>query len=95
MSRIRGIIATLEGYANATASSFWRVIVSVWRLVSDRMMRPAILYVLALLLGFGSFIIYFLHGGGTPTTVELGLQLGSLGVVFYMSLRQAGTRARR
>ena len=62
--------------------------------LTDDAARPAVLYLGALMLAGASFCSFLLGGGGSPSRTEFGLQLGSLGVLFYMSLRQAGTGGR-
>ena len=95
MRPIRRGLARLVGFLAAVAALPRRTVGAAWGLLTDEAARPGVLYLLALALGFGSFAGYFLRGGGDPTRLELGLQFGSLGVVFYVSLRQAGTASRR
>ena len=89
------IVTTAAGLAAAVASLPRRIVLGGRALLTDEAARPGVLFLVAMALGFGSFLIYFLRGGGDPTRLELGLQFGSLGVVFYVSLRTAGTSARR
>ena len=90
MRRLSALRAYARRKAWALAAVPRRTVVGVRTLVTDDVARPAALYVLALLLGAGSFLSFLLGGGGSPTETEFGLQLGSVGVVFYASLRQAG-----
>ena len=92
---IRRAGAVLAGLAAAVVALLRRAVRWGWGLATDESARPALLFATAMALGFASFAVYFLRGGGTPTRLELGLQLGSLGVVFYVSLSQAGTSPRR
>ena len=95
MRRIRRAGALVVDLAAAVAALPRRALTWAWALLTDQAARPALLFTTAMALGFASFAVYFLRGGGTPTRLELGLQLGSLGVVFYVSLSQAGTSPRR
>ncbi|QLG26563.1 hypothetical protein HUG10_02985 [Halorarum halophilum] len=95
MRFIRRGLARLVGFLAAVAALPRRAVEGAWDLLTDEAARPGMLYLVALALGFGSFAVYFLRGGGDPTGLELGMQFGSLGVVFYVSLRQAGTAPRR
>ena len=65
------------------------------RVFTDPGARPALLYLLALGVAASSFLLFLLDGGGTPTGVQIGLLIGSFGVVLYMSLGQAGSATRR
>ena len=94
VGRISALSAYLRRVAAALAALPARVADAAWDVATDEAARPAVLYLCALLLAGASFGSFLLRGGGSPSKAEFGLQLGSLGVIFYMSLRQAGTVGR-
>ncbi|QLG62755.1 hypothetical protein [Halorarum salinum] len=94
MYPVSPVVAALARIAARIAAVPRRVAVRVRGVLTDEALRPALLYLLALSLGFASFVTYLLRGGGDVTRVEIGLQLGSFGTVFYTSLVGAGTARR-
>ncbi|ESP87149.1 hypothetical protein [Candidatus Halobonum tyrrellensis] len=95
MGRISAVRAYLRRTVAALAALPARAAERTWALLTDEAARTAVLYLGALLLAGASFGSFLLGGDGSPSKAEFGLQLGSVGLIFYMSLRQAGSGGRR
>ncbi|WP_313690814.1 hypothetical protein [Halorarum halobium] len=94
MNPVRRGLSLLAALRTAVVSMPRRLLERTWAVLTDDGVRPALLFLIAMALAAASFGTFLVRGGGDPTRLEIGLQFGSLGIVFYMSLRQAGTAPR-